>query len=138
MNHNEVINLYGKKVTVEYVGAHFDRNHVKNDYHLLYDEAEVYHIENAKTKKIIRAFSASSWTEAYQTSLMVIDQIENPQSWSGYKLLSIRYRLNSLMIEIDMSAYLPRSEKDEILRKLTDVEEILSFNVEEMKKEKSK
>ena len=73
---DEAINRKGEKVRVKFAGSYFDRNHLKGDYYLFYDEAEVYHIENKQTKKIIFAFSCNSWVGAEQVALMRLSEVE--------------------------------------------------------------
>lgn len=132
MAHDECINLYGKKVKVEYTGSHFDRNHVKGDYYLLYDEAEVYHIENASTKAVVRAFPSSSYTEAFQNALMIID-MQDLRIYKRGALHEIRYKLNMLMSHIAdvKEEFLPSSEKQEIDTLLFAVDDILKWNDED-------
>lgn len=135
MKRNESINLYGKKVSVKYVGAHYDRNRIRENYYLLYDEAEVYHIEDANTKEIVRTFPASSYLEALGQAIMILD-IEKFKSWVRGPIIGIRYELIQLMVKIKgvEEKYLPHSEKSEIESLLWAVDEILDFNDEENKK----
>lgn len=135
MKRNESINLYGKKVSVKYVGAHYDRNRIREHYYLLYDEAEVYHIEDANTKEIVRTFPASSYLEALGISIQILD-IEKLKSWIRSPLIGVRYTVIQLMIMIKgvEEKYLPNSEKSEIEELLWAVDKILEFNDEENKK----
>lgn len=50
-------------------------------------------------------------------------------------LMMIRYDLNKVTIMVDSSIALPNSEKQEIIDKLNEVENILKFNVNELDKE---
>lgn len=136
MNKDESINLYGKKVKVKYIGSHFDRNRVREHYHLLYDEAEVYHIEDAKTKEIVRAFPSSSWTEAFEHAIMLLD-IEKLKSWTRGPLNGLMYDVIRLLTKIDATEkkYLPSSEKTEIESLLWSVFDIIKFNDEENRKD---
>ena len=134
MKRNESINLYGKKVSVKYVGAHYDRNRIRENYYLLYDEAEVYHIEDANTKEIVRTFPASSYLDALEQAIMILD-MEKFKSWVRGPIIGIRYELIQLMVKIKSveEKYLTHSQKSEIESLLWSIDKIL-VNDEENKK----
>lgn len=137
MRKDESINLYGKKVRVRYNGSHFDRNRVREHYYLLYDEAEVYHIEDGVKKEIVRTFPSSSWTEAYEHAIMLLD-IEKLKSWVRGPLNGLMYDVIRYITKIigTEEAYLPLSEKTEIERLCWEIFNILKFNDDENKKVK--
>jgi hypothetical protein len=73
MRIDEATNLHGKKVRVRVWGCYNDRNRVTDDYYLFYDEAEVYHIEDKRTQKIVYTFGCNSWTKAIEKSLKYLE-----------------------------------------------------------------
>lgn len=70
MRKDEAIDLYGRKVRVKVVGCYNDRTILCDPYYLFYDEAEVYHVENRETRKIVFTFSCNSWTKASEIAML--------------------------------------------------------------------
>ena len=61
---DEAIDIHGRKKRVKYDGFRDERNHIIGPYYLHYDEDAVYHVESAKTKKVVDTRRFSSWYEA--------------------------------------------------------------------------
>jgi hypothetical protein len=127
MEKNESINCYGKKVSVKAVGAYYDRNHLRGNFYLFYDEDEVYHIEEKTTKEIAATFSAASYSEAFKKAIAILDK--GPLS-------DLRCDILQFMVKVLQTEekYLPRSEQEEIHGLVNQIDEILKFNDNENKK----
>ena len=69
MRIDEAFNLHDKKVRVKLVGWYNKKNVILDPYYLFYDEAEVYHIENKDTRKIVYTFGCNSWYKAHEIGL---------------------------------------------------------------------
>lgn len=74
---DECENMYGKKVRVRYVGTKIEHKKIKDNFYIHYDEDEVYHIENTKTKKIIKTFNCNSLTKAIEFAKKELIYLEN-------------------------------------------------------------
>ena len=74
---DEALNLHGKKVRIKYVGWFDKKNHIKDDYYLFYDEAEVYHIEKQATGKIVQTFGCNSWYGAIEMAKTILGELNH-------------------------------------------------------------
>ncbi len=74
---DECENMYGKKVRVKYVGSKIEHRKIKDNFYIQYDEDEVYHIENTKTKKIIKTFNCKSLIKAIEFAKKELIYLEN-------------------------------------------------------------
>lgn len=81
LRNDEAINRDGKIQRVKFCGGDYHSgNHVKDNWYLFYDQAEVYHIENKATKfaskKQLCAFGCDSYDKALETAKSIIERLE--------------------------------------------------------------
>jgi len=81
LRNDEAINRDGKIQRVKFCGGDYhEGNHVKDNWYLFYDEAEVYHIENKSTKftskKELYAFSCDAYDKALEKANSIIENHE--------------------------------------------------------------
>lgn len=81
LRNDEAINRDGKIQRVKFCGGDYHSgNHVKDNWYLFYDQAEVYHIENKATKyeskKELYAFGSNSYDKALEKAKQIIERLE--------------------------------------------------------------
>jgi RNA polymerase sigma factor (sigma-70 family) len=81
LRNDEAINRDGKIQRVKFCGGDYHSgNHVKDNWYLFYDQAEVYHIENKATKfaskKQLCAFGCDSYDKALEKAKSIIENHE--------------------------------------------------------------
>ncbi len=81
LRNDEAINRDGKIQRVKFCGGDYHSgNHVKDNWYLFYDQAEVYHIENKATKfaskKELYAFSCDAYDKALEKAKSIIEELD--------------------------------------------------------------
>ena len=81
LRNDEAINRDGKIQRVKFCGGDYHSgNHVKDNWYLFYDQAEVYHIENKATrftsKRQLYAFGCDSYDKALEKAKSIIENHE--------------------------------------------------------------